>query len=147
MVKKSTLRDKGRCLRWEALVSTSMTGGSSPCDSKGQGSPTEYPPNTHQNSDLRLVLSTGQGETAKPLRRKPGLSLSVWLPPLPSSFLPLPLCGPCRRGHPVALSVISSSSVCLTCLLVGREGQWEAWRVLRRAPALHWSTGGCNKGN
>lgn len=117
VVKESTLRDKGRCLSWEELVSTSVIGGSSPCDSRGQGSPTEYPPNTHQNSDLRLVLSTGQGETAKPLRRKPGLSLSVWLPPHPFSSLPLPLCGLCRRGRPVALSYFFF--LCLSGLLVG----------------------------
>lgn len=45
----------------------------------GQGSPTEYPPSLYLNADLRLILFTGQGETAKPLRCKTSLSLSVWL--------------------------------------------------------------------
>lgn len=52
----------------------------------------EWPPGSHQSSDLRLVLSTGQGEIARPLRRKTGLA--VCLSGSPST--PLHLCGPCR---------------------------------------------------
>lgn len=141
-----THRDRSSASAVEEIEANLVTGvGESPCESRGQGSPTECPPSSQQNSDLRLVLSTGQGETAKPLRRKPGLSLSVWLPPILSSLPFLSVLH--ASGRPAALSVISSSSVCLACLLVGREGQWEAWRVLRRTPASHGSTGGCNSGN
>lgn len=58
------------------------------CALRGQGSPTDYPPSRHLNSDLRLILFTGQGETAKPLRCKTDLSLSVWLPPPPPHPVP-----------------------------------------------------------
>lgn len=67
------------------------------------------------DSDLRLVLSTGQGETAKPLRRKPS-SVSVWPPPpRPTPLWSMP-------------SVLSVTSSCLSGLLVvGRW--WEGQRV------------------
>ena len=73
------------------------------CAFRGQGNPSEHPPISRPNSDLRLILSTGQGEIAKPLRCKTSPSLSVWLPPphpLPTPCLLPPLWSvPSRGAH------------------------------------------------
>ena len=114
----------------------SLWAGEWDCALSGQGSPSEHPPNSHPNSDLRLILSTGQGEIAKPLRCKTSLSLSVWLPP-PSPSPPrasFHLCGPCRLGAHCE-PICGLFFLCLSGLLVrvggggGRRG------------------GGCGKGN
>lgn len=60
------------------------------CVMRGAGNPTEYLLSSNPNSDPHLILSTGQGEIAKPLRCKTGLSLSVWLPPSPLAPQPHP---------------------------------------------------------
>lgn len=110
------------------------------CALRGQGSPTEYPLSSHPNSDLRLILSTGQGESAKPLRCKTSLSLSVWLPPhpLPTHHPPptfFHLCDPCHPGvyrDPVCWSLLPLS------VWLAREG----WR----GKGGRWG-GGCCRGN
>lgn len=60
------------------------------CVMRGAGNSTEYLLSSNPNSDPHLILSTGQGEIAKPLRCKTGLSLSVWLPPSPLAPQPHP---------------------------------------------------------
>lgn len=105
-----------------------MWAGERDCALRGQGSPSEHPPNSHPNSDLHLILSTGQGEIAKPLRCKTSLSLSVWLPP-PTPSPPhasFHLCGLCRLGAHCE-PVCGLFFLCLSGLLV-RVGGWEGGR-------------------
>lgn len=115
-------------------MATSVTGEAHPVVPRGREVPLSIPP-----TPTRTLTSTWfspQGRVKLPSHSDVSLAspcLSGSHPPL---FLPpLPLCGSCCRGRPVALSVSSSSSVCLACLVVGREGQWEVRTVLRRAPA------------
>ena len=102
------------------------------CIEEGQESPTEYLLSSNPNSDPHLILSTGQGEIAKPLRCKTGLSLSVWLPPSPlSPTPPMPLSTSVIRavwGCTVTLSV-GLFFLCLSGLLVrGGRGGWQVGR-------------------
>lgn len=118
----------------------SLRAGEWDCALREQGSPSEHPPNSHPNSDLRLILSTGQGEIAKPLRCKTSLSLSVWLlppPPLPSPpCASFHLCGLCRLGAHCE-PICGLFFLCLSGLLV-RGGGWQGGG--RRG-------GGCGRGN
>lgn len=119
VVKKSTLRDKGRCLSWEELVSTSVTGGSSP--SRGREVPLSILP-THIRT-LTSAWFSPQGRVKLPSHSDVSLASHCLSGSHPIPFPPCPFLSVVRAVGGVlwpCLLFLLPLSVWLACWWVGK---------------------------